>query len=267
MIAPAVQEGLAPRDPAYGGDALMVHRIRCSRATTATSSDATSDSASRERAGDYGNALNPAFWRLTNARYLYTNARHSRQLTEASSSGPSRTPRDPPSTCIALPGRQPTGVGHSRLREGRRRSHPGHHPRPAVRSASRRGVRFHVERRRAGAEGAPRAARHHHASHPLRPRAHRARAQRAGAGGLGARRVGELLSRAGRRRSTDAPRFPRSARTTPSSAFRSRPVRRKSASTSRIPRIGRGKTVTIVASLLALAALVAGLLIDRRRVV
>ena len=30
--------------------------------------------ASREALGDYGNLLNPAFWRLSNARYLYTNA-------------------------------------------------------------------------------------------------------------------------------------------------------------------------------------------------
>ena len=73
VVAPAVQEGLVPRDPAYGGDALMVHRVRLLEGYHGNEIGRYQKLASRERVGDYGNALNPALWRLTNARYLYTN--------------------------------------------------------------------------------------------------------------------------------------------------------------------------------------------------
>ena len=86
-----------------------------------------------------------------------------------------------------------------------------------------------------------------HARHPLRPGPHRARAERAGAGGLGARRVGELLSRVdGDRRRTRA-RSRRSAPTTPSSAFRCRPARTKVSLDFQDPAYRTGKTVTLVA--------------------
>ena len=73
VVAPTAQEGLAPRDPAYGGDALMAHRIRLLEGYHGNEIGRYRRLASRERDGDYGNGLNPALWRLTNARYLYTN--------------------------------------------------------------------------------------------------------------------------------------------------------------------------------------------------
>jgi hypothetical protein len=73
VVAPTSAEGLAPRDPSYGGDALMVHRVRLVEGYHGNEIGRYQRLASRERIGDYGNSLNPTFWRLVNARYLYTN--------------------------------------------------------------------------------------------------------------------------------------------------------------------------------------------------
>jgi hypothetical protein len=73
VVAPVAGGGVAPRDPAYVGDALMVHRVRLLEGYHGNELGRYQLLASRQQVGDYGNALNPAFWRLTNARYLYTN--------------------------------------------------------------------------------------------------------------------------------------------------------------------------------------------------
>ena len=68
------EEGAAFRDPFFGGDALMAHKIRLVRGYHGNEIGRYQRLASREQVGDYGNDVNPAFWRLTNARFLYTNA-------------------------------------------------------------------------------------------------------------------------------------------------------------------------------------------------
>jgi hypothetical protein len=66
-------EGVAFRDPFYEGDALMAHRVRLERGYHGNEIGRYQRLASREAVGDYGNLVNPAFWRLANTRYLYTN--------------------------------------------------------------------------------------------------------------------------------------------------------------------------------------------------
>jgi hypothetical protein len=74
VLAEAVSaEGLADADPYFGGDGLMVHRIRMTRGYHGNEIGRYQRLASRQQPGDYGNLVNPAFWRLTNTRYLYTN--------------------------------------------------------------------------------------------------------------------------------------------------------------------------------------------------
>jgi hypothetical protein len=68
------EDGAAFRDPFFGGDALMAHRIRLVRGYHGNEIGRYQRLASREQVGDYGNLVNPAFWRLANARFLYTNA-------------------------------------------------------------------------------------------------------------------------------------------------------------------------------------------------
>ncbi|HEX7978035.1 MAG TPA: hypothetical protein VF461_05495 [Gemmatimonadaceae bacterium] len=74
LAAPLTAEGLAFRDPFYGGDAFMPHRVRVLQGYHGNELGRYQRIASRENVGDYGNLVNPAFWRLANARYLYTNA-------------------------------------------------------------------------------------------------------------------------------------------------------------------------------------------------
>lgn len=73
VVLPNTQEGIAARDPNYYGDGLMVHRVRLVRGYHGNELGRYQHLASREQPGDYGNFLTPAFWRLSNARYLYTN--------------------------------------------------------------------------------------------------------------------------------------------------------------------------------------------------
>ena len=68
------KEGVAYRDPNFSGDGLMVHRIRQVRGYHGNELGNYQRLASRQESGDYQNVANPAFWRLANARYLYTNA-------------------------------------------------------------------------------------------------------------------------------------------------------------------------------------------------
>ncbi|MEO8561439.1 MAG: YfhO family protein, partial [bacterium] len=58
----------------YHGDALMVYRIRQVRGYHGNELGNYQRLASREVQEDYANLVNPAFWRLSNTRYLYTNA-------------------------------------------------------------------------------------------------------------------------------------------------------------------------------------------------
>jgi hypothetical protein len=73
LVQPTSDQGISDRDPYYGGDALMVHRIRQLRGYHGNELGNYQRLASREVVEDYGNLVNPAFWRLANARYLYTN--------------------------------------------------------------------------------------------------------------------------------------------------------------------------------------------------
>jgi hypothetical protein len=73
VVRPTTNEGLAPRDPSFFGDALMVHRIRLVEGYHGNEIGRYRRLASDAQDGDYRNAVNPNFWRLVNARYLYTN--------------------------------------------------------------------------------------------------------------------------------------------------------------------------------------------------
>jgi hypothetical protein len=67
-------DGVSPSDPNFSADGLMVHRIRQVRGYHGNEIGNYQRLASKEQSGDYQNIANPAFWRLANARYLYTNA-------------------------------------------------------------------------------------------------------------------------------------------------------------------------------------------------
>jgi hypothetical protein len=73
-VLPVNGPGVVRHDPNYLGDGLMVHRIRLARGYHGNELGRYQRLASREAVGDYGNLLNPNFWRLANTRYLYTNA-------------------------------------------------------------------------------------------------------------------------------------------------------------------------------------------------
>jgi hypothetical protein len=66
--------GLAAHDPNYAGDGLMVHRIRLAMGYHGNEIGRYQSLASGETPASYSNILNPAFMRLANIRYLYTNA-------------------------------------------------------------------------------------------------------------------------------------------------------------------------------------------------
>ena len=74
LVLPNGREGIADRDPNYSGDGLMVHRVRLVMGYHGNELGRYQRIASRDEPGDYGNIVNPAFWRLQNVRYLYTNA-------------------------------------------------------------------------------------------------------------------------------------------------------------------------------------------------
>jgi hypothetical protein len=74
FVAQIAPEGVVPRDPNFSGDGLMVHRIRQSTGYHGNEIGRYQRLISSEQVGDRGNEQNPAFWRLGNVRYLYTNA-------------------------------------------------------------------------------------------------------------------------------------------------------------------------------------------------
>jgi hypothetical protein len=74
LVIPTQAPGIVERDPNYGGDGLMVHDIRLTMGYHGNEIGRYQRLASGENPGDYQNALNPNFWRLSNTRYLYTNA-------------------------------------------------------------------------------------------------------------------------------------------------------------------------------------------------
>src|SRR5829696_1178777 len=67
------EDDAAFRDPFLGGDALMAHRIRLVAGYHGNEIGRYQRLLSGEQLGDRRNLLNPSLWRLTNARYLYTN--------------------------------------------------------------------------------------------------------------------------------------------------------------------------------------------------
>jgi hypothetical protein len=73
IAAPLSNEGLVPRDPNFGYDGLMVHRVRLATGYHGNEIGRYRLLGSPDGSDQYQNLLNPAFWRLTNVRYLYTN--------------------------------------------------------------------------------------------------------------------------------------------------------------------------------------------------
>jgi hypothetical protein len=66
--------GVTPRDPNFSGDGLMVHRIRLARGYHGNEIGRYRTLGNADGSEQYQNLLNPNFWRLANVRYLYTNA-------------------------------------------------------------------------------------------------------------------------------------------------------------------------------------------------
>jgi hypothetical protein len=75
LVYPSYGPGIVDRDPNFGGDALMVHGLRLVTGYHGNEVGRYQRLASGDAIGDYANRLNPNFWRLSNARYLYTNAK------------------------------------------------------------------------------------------------------------------------------------------------------------------------------------------------
>lgn len=73
VAAPLAEEGLAYHDPNMGYDGLMVHRIRLATGYHGNELGRYRRLGSPDGSNQYQNQLNPAFWRLANVRYLYTN--------------------------------------------------------------------------------------------------------------------------------------------------------------------------------------------------
>ena len=67
------REGLAFHDPNFDYDGLMVHRIRLATGYHGNEIGRYRWLASTDGTEHYDNVANPSFWRLANVRYLYTN--------------------------------------------------------------------------------------------------------------------------------------------------------------------------------------------------
>ena len=99
-------DNVASRDPFFNGDALMAHRIRLVSGYHGNEIGRYRQLLSRQQDGDRGNELNPAFWRLANARYLYTNV----QIPDSSAKklvGPVRNAAGSTVYLYRLPGDNP----------------------------------------------------------------------------------------------------------------------------------------------------------------
>jgi hypothetical protein len=73
VAEPLPGEPTAYHDPNFRYDGLMVHRIRLAGGYHGNEIGRYRKLGSPDGGEDYPNLLNPAFWRLTNTRYLYTN--------------------------------------------------------------------------------------------------------------------------------------------------------------------------------------------------
>ena len=74
LAVPLSREGLAFHDPNFAYDGLMVHRIRLATGYHGNELGRYRKVVSTDGSDSYDNQANPAFWRLANVRYLYTNA-------------------------------------------------------------------------------------------------------------------------------------------------------------------------------------------------
>ena len=74
VATPLSNDGLVQRDPNFSGDGLMVHRVRLATGYHGNELGRYRKMVSTDGSERYDNVLNPAFWRLANVRYLYTNA-------------------------------------------------------------------------------------------------------------------------------------------------------------------------------------------------
>ena len=216
--------------PSYGGDALMVHRVRLRRsATTATRSAATSELASRSEQAT--TATRSTRLLAAHERPLSLHERRQSPISALQEARRARSRNAAGSTVYLyrLPGDNPPAWVAPAIVKAGDEADARHRARSAVRSAARRRVRLHVERRRASrctrspsrSAITARVTRYDAGPHRARARAHRRRRARRS----WCRRT---IIRAGRRPSTDAAAIPAIARTTPSSAFRSRPGARQS---------------------------------------
>ncbi|MEO8334220.1 MAG: YfhO family protein [bacterium] len=73
ISAPLSNQGLAYHDPNFGYDGLMVHKVRLVTGYHGNEIGRYRKLGSPDGTEQYQNSLNPAFWRLANVRYLYTN--------------------------------------------------------------------------------------------------------------------------------------------------------------------------------------------------
>jgi hypothetical protein len=73
LATPVTNDGLAFRDPNFNYDGLMVHRIRLATGYHGNELGRYRLVGSTDGSELYENKINPAFWRLANVRYLYTN--------------------------------------------------------------------------------------------------------------------------------------------------------------------------------------------------
>ena len=74
LATPLTRDGLAFHDPNFIYDGLMVHRIRLATGYHGNELGRYRKIVSTDGSDSYDNQANPAFWRLANVRYLYTNA-------------------------------------------------------------------------------------------------------------------------------------------------------------------------------------------------
>lgn len=74
LATPLTRDGLVFRDPNFIYDGLMVHRIRLATGYHGNELGRYRKIVSTDGSESYDNQANPAFWRLANVRYLYTNA-------------------------------------------------------------------------------------------------------------------------------------------------------------------------------------------------
>jgi hypothetical protein len=106
LAAPLTNQGLAYHDPNFGYDGLMVHKIRLVTGYHGNEIGRYRTLGSPDGEEGYKNQFNPAFWRLANVRYLYTNT----EIGEAGFTklvGPARTAAGSTLYLYRVPGDNP----------------------------------------------------------------------------------------------------------------------------------------------------------------